>query len=109
MGITANKKQGLKILNFNVEGLASELDDPFFIKLMNEHDICLLNETWKKDDSKVGLLGFWDFSLVRNKTTKRGRPSGGITVFCKNEIRKGIQIVNHKEGFIWLKLENNFF
>ena len=75
---------------------------------MNEHDICLLNDTWKKDDSKVGLLGFWDFSLVRNKTTKRGRPSGGITVFWKNEIRKGIKIVSHNEGFIWLKLDNKF-
>ena len=104
-----HKKHGVKILNFNVEGLASELDDPSFIDLMNKHDICLLNETWRKEDSKIGLSGFWDFSLVRTKLTKKGRPSGGITVFCKNDIRKGVKIASHKEGFIWLRLDNIFF
>ena len=88
MGITANKKQGLKILNFNVEGLASELDDPSLIKLINKHDICLLNETWKKDDSKVGLLGFWDFSLVRNKTTKKGGLLEELQSFVRTKLEK---------------------
>ena len=105
----ASGKKGLKILNFNVEGLSSELDDPSFIELMHQHDICLLNETWKVDDSKIGLPGFWDFSQVRNKLTKKGRPSGGVTVFCKNEIRKGIRIASHTEGFIWLKMDSKFF
>ena len=92
-----------------MEGLVSGLEDPNFVKLMNDHDICLLNETWRKDDSKIGLTGFWDFSLIRTKVTKKGRPSGGITVFCKNEIRKGIRIASQKEGFIWLKLDKDFF
>ena len=75
-----SNKLGLKILNFNVEGLTSELDDPSFLGLLYEHDICLVNETWKKDESKIGLPGLWDFSLIRPKTTKKGRPSGGITI-----------------------------
>ena len=65
-----DNKQGLKILNFNVEGLASELEDPSFVNLIYEHDICLLNETWKKDDSKLGLPGLWDFSHIRPKIKK---------------------------------------
>ena len=105
----SSSKKGLRILNFNVEGLSTELDDPTFIELMNRHDICLLNETWKTDDSKVGLPGFWDFSQVRNKGTKRGRPSGGVSVFCKTDIRKGVRIASHQEGFIWLKLDCKFF
>ena len=105
----STKKVGLRILNFNVEGLASELEDPNFIKLMNDHDICLLNETWRTEDTKINLPGFWDFSLIRVKSTKKGRPSGGITVFCKNEIRSGIKVASHKEGFVWLKLDSKFF
>ena len=78
-------------------------------KLLYEHDICLLNETWRNDESKIGLPGLWDFSLIRPKTTKKGRPSGGITVFCKEDIRKGVKVSSHKEGFVWLRLDNNFF
>ena len=28
---------------------------------------------------------------------------------CKDEIRKGIKVVHSSEGFIWVKLEHNFF
>ena len=48
-----------------MEGLVSELEDPTFINLINKHDICLLYETWKSDDSKINLPGFWDFSIAR--------------------------------------------
>ena len=100
---------GLKILSFNVEGLASELDDPSFVDLIYQHDICLLNETWKSDESKIGLPGIWDFSLIRPKLRKAGRHSGGLTVFCKEGIRKGVKVSHHSEGFIWIKLDQQFF
>ena len=99
----------IKVLSFNVEGLESELDDPHFVDMLYEHDISLLNETWKGDDSKVNLPGLWDFSLVRPKHKKKGRYSGGITVFCKQGIRSGIKVINSSEGFIWLKLDPEAF
>lgn len=80
-------KPNLNILSFNVEGLASGLEEPDFIKLINQHDICVLSETWKKDESKIELPGWWDFSLVRPKHRKAGRHSGGITIFCRNNLR----------------------
>ena len=98
-------KNKLKILSFNVEGLASELEDPSFVDLIYQHDICLLNETWRSDDSKIGLPGLWDFSIIRPKTKKCGRHSGGVTVFCKEDLRKGVKVSSHSEGFIWLKLD----
>ena len=82
--------ENLSILSFNVEGLETELNDTIFIDLLYSHDICLLNETWRKSDSKLALPGLWDFSLIRPKTKKMGRHSGGITVFCKDSLRKGL-------------------
>ena len=43
-------KDGLKLLSFNIEGLASGLEDPCLMDLMYKHDICLLQETWKRDE-----------------------------------------------------------
>jgi len=101
--------QGIKILNFNVEGLKSELEDLSFLELINEHDICLLNETWRGEDSKICLPGFWDFSVIKPKRTKRGRPSGGLTIFCKENLRKGVKIDSFGEWFVWLRLDSQFF
>ena len=99
----------IKILNFNVEGLTTELDDPSFIDLLYKHDICLLSETWRSDDTKLGLPGLWDFSVVRPKSRKALRHSGGVSVICKDKLRRGIKISHSSEGFIWLKLDSNFF
>jgi len=103
------KNHGIKFLSFNVEGLDSELEDVSFLELLNNHDICLLNETWRTDNSKIDLPGFWDFSVVKSKRTKRGRPSGKLTIFCKESIRKGVKIESFSEGVVWLKLDKRFF
>jgi len=102
-------KNGLKILNFNVEGLSSTLIDPNFIRCIYKFDICILTETWKKDESKLNIPGYWDFSQVRPKYLKKGRHSGGITVLCKENYRAGLKILHSKESFIWMKLDKNFF
>jgi exonuclease III len=102
-------KPNLNFLNFNVEGLASGLEEPDLLKLINQHDICVFSETWKKDESKIELPGWWDFSLVRPKYKKSGRYSGGITIFCRNQLRHGIKIVQSSEGFVWFKLDASLF
>ena len=99
----------MKVTAFNVEGLERELENPIFIDKLYEQDICILYETWRSTDSKLSLTGLWDFSLVRQKTKKVGRNSGGVTVFCKENIREGIKIMKSSEGFVWLKLDSTFF
>jgi len=107
--LTNRKSNDFKVLSFNVEGLNSELDNPNFVDLLYKHDICLLNETWKGVDTKINLPGLWDFSLIRPKKKKFGRCSGGITIFCKEDIRSGIKVVQSEEGFVWLKLDDKIF
>jgi len=99
----------LKLIAFNVEGLERELENPLFIESLYKSYICVLYETWKGSDSKLALPGLWDFSLIRQKTKKVGRNSGGVTIICKDSIRKGIKITKASKGFVWLKLDANFF
>ena len=99
----------LKILSFNIEGLASGLDDPNLLELMYKQDICLLQETWKRDETKINIPGWWDFSQVRPKHKKAGRHSGGVSILCKDEHRSGVKIEESAEGFIWVKLDAKFF
>ena len=101
--------ENLRMLSFNVEGLDSLLLDPSFMELINRHDICILTETMKKDDSKLNSENFWDFSLVRTKEKGPGRYSGGVTILLKSHLRKGIKIAHSSEGFVWLKLPKDFF
>ena len=103
------KIENLNFLSFNVEGLESMLLDPTFTSLINSHDICVLVETMKKDDSKLNLANFWDVSQVRPKEKKIGRYSGGITLLVKSHLRKGVKIAHNTEGLFWLRLCKNFF
>ena len=102
-------KQTLDLLSFNVEGLDSMLEDPSFTSLVDSHDICFLTKTMRKEDTKLNIDGFWDFSQIRPKTKKKGRFSGGITVLAELDIRPGIKIVDSSEGFVWIKLDKVFF
>lgn len=99
----------LKILSFNVENLGPKLDDPQFLSLMEEHDICLFSETWLPNDDKIGLPSFWDFHFTRVKKSKHGRFSGGISAFVKKKIKNGIKVISMAEGFLWLKIDKDVF
>ena len=103
------KQQKLDILSFNVEGLDSILNDPSFHTLIENHDICFLTETMRKDDSKLGINGFWDHSLIRLKLKKEGRFSGGISVLVKTHLRNGVKIAHCSEGFLCIRLIKSFF
>ena len=107
--VISQKLSNLKILSFNVDGLDSMLLDPEFMDLAQDHDICILTETMRKDDTKLNIENFWDFSLVRPKTSKIGRYSGGITLLIKTPLRPGIKIVHRSEGIVWFRLNKEFF
>ena len=99
----------LEIFSFNIEGLDSILLDPNFKDLIGTHDICLLSETIRGDDSKLNFKCFWDFLIVRPRNSDLGRPFGGITVLVKSGLRSGVKISHSIEGFIWLKMSKFFF
>ena len=82
--------------------------DPSFYELINNHDICILQETMRKDDSKLNIENFWDFSQVRPKKQKIGRHSGGKTILIRESLREGIKIAQDSDGIL-MKLMKTFF
>ena len=103
------KHTNLRLFDFNVEGLKSKQEGTSFIKLVQQFDISVLTETWKRDTSKLDLEGFRDFSQVRQKHFNAIRHSGGIAVLVKIIMRQGVRLAEDSEGFIWLQLEKSFF
>lgn len=56
------------------------------------------------------INGYQSFHLYGNKSsgTKKGRYSGGISVYFKDEFSSNISIVEtHKYGIIWLKINKD--
>ena len=109
INFTMSVINSLKLLAFNVEGLKFKLEDPTFLDLIFDHDICFLSETWKANDCKLSIPGYWDYSQVRPKHKRAIRHSGGITIMVKDSIRPGIKVAQDTEGFIWLKMSKEFF
>ena len=65
-----------------------------FTSYLNKHDIILLNETWTNDNSRIHLEGYESFSKCRFRKQRSKRDSGGIVMFVRNNIAKGVRSVN---------------
>jgi hypothetical protein len=79
-------------------------EDDDFQSYVNSYDIVAFAETL--NDSPGNPPEFT--SLYFTKPTKRkrhGRPSGGIAVYCKPSIRRGVTEVQISNFSIWLKLD----
>ena len=102
------KPQVINILSFNVEGLKPKFGDPNFIDFIQKYDVVIFTETWKADTSKINIERYWDYPQIRPKHKNAIRHSGGITILAKH-IRSGIKLVENTKGFLWFKLDINFF
>ena len=74
----------------------------------------LLSETWISDSETVNLdiEGYSCDHIYGNKSrgTRKGRFSGGISVYYKNCYKDKIQIVEKQQcGILWLKIQNDVF
>ena len=103
------RPQAINMLSFNVEGLQSKLVEPNYIDFIQKYDIIIFTETWKADTSKINIEEYWDYFQIRPKHKNAIRHSGGIALLTKHIIRPDIKSVENTEGFLWFKLDINFF
>jgi hypothetical protein len=105
-------EHSLTISSWNIHGLGQKHRDPDFLELLN-HDINILIETWKNNDSDIQISGNKNYHICRTKKNKDKRNSGGIIVYIKKYIEKGIVFLenfqSHKIDCVWLKLDQSFF
>lgn len=97
----------LNIGFWNVHGLNDfKCEDEDFHSYVNCYDIIGLAETL--NDSPGNLPDFTiPFTIKPNKRKRKGRPSGGLAVYCKPYISKGISEVQKSKFSIWLKLNKD--
>ena len=88
----------LRFASWNIEGLSGKLDDSEFVSNLNKFDILSLIETWLPHaSSNIQVDGFYSFSKCRKTVSKNSRrSSGGITIFVKSTLRKGIKFLDRK-------------
>ena len=102
------------MISWNIHGLKRKLGDIDFISLVNEYDVVFLSETWISDSETVNLDidGYSCDHVYGNKSrcTRKGRFSGGISVYYTNCYKDKIQIVDKQQcGILWLKIQNDVF
>ena len=91
-----------------------KISDPDFIDIINKHDIIILTETWLSPKTHINLniQGYSAEHLMGNKShnTRKGRHSGGISIYYKSSLQGKIDIVEkHQCGIIWLKICKSIF
>ena len=79
---------------------------------MNSYDVILFSETWlsKSEYTNLDIDGYSCDHIYGNKSrgTKKGRFSGGLSVYFKNCYRDKIQIVEeHQCGILCIKIRSD--
>ena len=101
----------ISISSWNVHGLGQKHKDDLFLDYI-KHDINILLETWKSDETDIDIPNFDKISIFRTKGKKAKRNSGGVIIYVNNEINTGITVlknVTKSKNRIWLKLNKTFF
>ena len=87
----------LKICSWNVNELIRKITDEQFHNYISSLDIVLLTEIWINEKHQINLdiNNYKSFHLHGNKLprTKKGRTSGGISVYYKNNLEHYISVV----------------
>ena len=102
----------LRIYFKNVRGLSQEdLHDDVMGKELKSHDIVLLVETFCNPDDEFTLEGFLPKNYARKtRHVNARRGSGGLYIFIRESILKGIEILHNIDDIVaLLRLDAKFF
>ena len=97
--------------SWNINGLGDKCKDDFFLSMI-KYDINILLETWKGTDSEVNVPDYKLIQKCRKRKRRSKRYSGGIIIFYKSHLHRGIQELQDltaSPNRIWLKLDKIFF
>lgn len=104
-------QQQLSISSWNVRGLGDKHTDDFFLSKIKS-DINVLLETWKGENQNTQIEGYISITKCRKKHKKSKRHSGGIIIYIKKSIYKGVTYLlkeTSSPNRAWLKLNKDFF
>ncbi|MCG8113230.1 MAG: endonuclease/exonuclease/phosphatase family protein, partial [Candidatus Thiodiazotropha taylori] len=96
-----------------MEGLtAAKTTCDNFSSLIADYNIICLLESWTTKSSKIDINGYrtlvHSYRRFINKRAKRA--SGGIIIYVRENIHKGVKMIkNELDCIVWLKLDKQFF
>ena len=77
------------MISWNIAGLLAKLSDSEIVNFLERADIVFLCETWMENGTNLNLLqNFRHFFLNAKRTSKFGRPSGGLFIGIKQSLFK---------------------
>ena len=107
-----NVKSILSVCHLNVYGnLEKKLQCNDFVNKFKHRDIIIFSECWSNENSILNISGYKKMVKHRPKVRRARRFSGGICMFYKESISRGITELdwNQFEDGIIAKLDNVFF
>ena len=103
----------LKIGMWNIQGLSEEkINSDLFVNFVSKMHIISFVETWcdsgKPHYDIPGFVCICNSNRIKHKKARRN--SGGVNLYVRNSLSKGVTKLssNHKD-IIWTKLDKNFF
>ena len=99
---------------WNANGLLRKLSYTDFVEFISAYDVIFLSETWisSKHVANLELQDFKSYHIFGHKTRgdKKGRYSGGISVYYREVFKDQISVVETNDnGIIWLKIDQKLF
>ena len=77
-------------------GLKRKLADTDFLDFVKQYDVIFLCETWlnRKETCNLDISGYQSDHIfgTKSKTAKRGRYSGGLSVYYKTEFKNKVKV-----------------
>ena len=105
----------IQISSWNIHGFKSKivdnkLNDPTFLKEVENDDIVSLVETHNNDfDDQLSIPGFKRVK-VKNRPSNSNKSSGGLAYFAKDKIFDYITPINNNNAdTLWIKLKKDIF
>ncbi|CAG2204319.1 unnamed protein product [Mytilus edulis] len=79
-------------------------------KILSYWEIVKPKETHCSFEDSLSLPGFKSVNLIRPKSKRTNKRSGGLSILVKNEIKSGVKFLEHSNNdYIWLKLSSSLF
>ena len=105
----------INLMSWNIQGLTDNVvDDDYLVSCIESYDIIVLVETWLSDQVQIIPEKYYNYHNLRPMHARAKRPSGGISILIKHELRKcnskmGISVVKESDCYVWLKLHSSVF
>ena len=100
-----------RFMSWNVEGLFNKLSDDDFVDYITSFHFCCLCETFTYNsfDFDVKFNDFIHAHCPATKFTRMGRPSGGVIVLVKEELRRFIEVIETNiKQVLCIKINKNW-